>query len=335
MSKILITGASGFIGSFIVEEALSRGYEVWAGVRKTSSLEYLQDARIKFIDLNFGNQEKLATQLADCRKEFGGWDYVVHNLGATKVAKSEDFDRINFRFTRNLVDALQQAGVTPKKFIYMSSLSVCGPFDEMTMKPIQAGYVPQPNTAYGLSKRKAEVFLEGLTDFPYIILRPTGVYGPREKDYFLMIKTIQAGFDFGMGSVPQHLSFIYVKDLARVVFLAIASPVEGRSYFISDGQTYFAPDFRRLVQLYLPKKHVIPVILPLFVVKTVSLLAEKWAKLSGKASTLNSDKYKIMKQRNWICDITPLQQELDFEPRYDLSKGLAESIQWYKQQNWL
>lgn len=335
MSKILITGASGFIGSFIVEEALSRGYEVWAGVRKTSSLEYLQDARINFIDLNFGNQEKLAAQLADCKKEFGGWDYVVHNLGATKVAKSEDFDRINFRFTRNLVDALQQAGITPKKFIYMSSLSVCGPFDEVTMKPIQAGYVPQPNTAYGLSKRKAEVSLEGLTGFPYVILRPTGVYGPREKDYFLMVKTIKAGFDFGMGSVPQRLSFIYVKDLAHVVFLAIESPVEGRSYFISDGQTYFAHDFRRLVQLYLPKKLVIPVILPLFVVKTVSLLAEKWAKLSGKASTLNSDKYKIMKQRNWICDISLLQKELGFKPRYDLSKGLAESIQWYKQQNWL
>ncbi len=335
MSKILITGASGFIGSFIVEEALNRGFEVWAGVRRTSSREYLQDSRIQFIDLNFGDKDKLEQQLTEFKRTFGGWDYVVHNLGATKVSRPEDFDRINFRFTQNLVEALQVAGMVPKKFIYMSSLSVCGPFDEETMEPIQADFVPQPNTVYGLSKRKAELFLASQTGFPYIILRPTGVYGPREKDYFLMIKTIRAGFDFGMGSVPQRLSFIYVKDLARVVFLAIGQPVVGRSYFISDGQCYYASDFRQLVQQYLPKKWVIPVTLPLFIVKVVSLSAERWAKFFGKVSTLNADKYKIMKQRNWICDIKPLQQELHFEPRYDLSKGLEESIQWYKQQNWL
>jgi len=335
MSKILITGASGFIGSFIVEEALSRGFEVWAGIRNTSSREYLQDPRIRFIDLNFGSREKLIGQLHDCRKEFGGWDYVVHNLGATKVARPEDFDRINFSFTQNLVEALRMAGIAPKKFIYMSSLSVCGPFDEVTMKPIQADYDPQPNTVYGLSKRKAEQYLGSLADFPYVILRPTGVYGPREKDYFLMIKTIKSGFDFGMGSVPQLLSFIYVRDLARAVFLAIESPVTGRSYFISDGQTYLAKDFRELVQRYLSKKRVVAVTLPLHIVKVVSLCAQKWATLFGKVSTLNADKYKIMKQRNWICDITPAQKELGFDPEYDLSKGLEESIQWYKQQHWL
>lgn len=335
MSKILITGASGFIGSFIVEEALRRGYEVWAGIRNTSSREYLQDERIKFVDLNFGNKEKLIGQLHDCRKEFGGWDYVVHNMGATKVAKSEDFERINFHFTQNLVEGLRMAGIPPRKFIYMSSLSVCGPFDEVTMTPIQADFIPQPNTAYGLSKRKAEQYLEALNDFPYIILRPTGVYGPREKDYFLMIKTIKAGFDFGMGKIPQLLSFLYVKDLARVVFLAMESTVAGRSYFISDGKTYLAKDFRELVQSYLPKKSVIAVTLPLGVVKVVSLCAQKWAALTGNVSTLNADKYKIMKQRNWICDISPLQMDLGFEPEYDLAKGLDESIQWYKQQHWL
>jgi Nucleoside-diphosphate-sugar epimerases len=335
MSKILITGASGFIGSFIVEEALRRGYEVWAGIRSTSSREYLQDSRIRFIDLNFGNRERLIGQLHDFRKEFGGWDYVVHNMGATKVAKPADFDRINFHFTQNLVEGLRMAGIQPKKFIYMSSLSVCGPFDEVTMQPIQPDYLPQPNTAYGLSKRKAEQYLETLKDFPYVILRPTGVYGPREKDYFLMIKTIKAGFDFGMGHVPQLLSFIYVKDLARVVFLAIESPVTGRSYFISDGKSYLAKDFRELVQRYLPKKRVIAVTLPLHIVKVVSLCAQQWASLFGNVSTLNADKYKIMKQRNWLCDISSLQSELGFVPEYDLSKGLEESIQWYKQQHWL
>ena len=335
MAKVLITGASGFIGSFLVEEALNRGFEVWAGVRKSSSLAYLQDKRIHCIDLNFGDVSALKNQLLAFKQEFGNWDFVIHNLGATKVMRPDDFDRINFQFTRNLVASLIDCGMTPRKFIYMSSLSVCGPFDEVGRSMITEDYDPCPNTIYGISKRKAELYLQNLTDFSFIILRPTGVYGPREKDYFMMLKTIQAGFDFGVGITPQYLSFIYVRDLARVAFLAIEKPVVNRTYFVSDGNSYLGSDFREIAQKYLPKKNVISISLPLILVKVVSLFAENWAKLFGKSSTLNADKYKIMAQRNWICDISPIQKELHFEANYDLTKGLRESIEWYKQNNWL
>ena len=82
--KILVTGASGFIGSFIVEEGLSRGYEVWAGVRGSSSRKYLQDKRINFINLNFEDSDKLREQLSAFAAENGRWDYVVHAAGVTK-----------------------------------------------------------------------------------------------------------------------------------------------------------------------------------------------------------------------------------------------------------
>ena len=85
--KILITGAGGFIGGFIVEEALRRGYETWAAVRKTTNREFLQDSRIHFIELDFTDGNALKAALQQAIAESGGkWHYVVHNLGATKAA---------------------------------------------------------------------------------------------------------------------------------------------------------------------------------------------------------------------------------------------------------
>ena len=114
--KILITGASGFIGSFIVEEALRRGFETWAAVRKSSSREYLQDERIKFIELNLSSKAQLVAQLRD--KDF---DYVVHAAGVTKCLNKQDFRRINTEGTKNLVDALLEVGMPLKRFVFISS----------------------------------------------------------------------------------------------------------------------------------------------------------------------------------------------------------------------
>ena len=91
--KVLVTGASGFIGSFLVEGGLERGMQTWAGVRKTSSRKYLQDPRIRFAELNFGNKELLKEQLAAHKQEHGGWDYIVHCAGVTKCLHKEDFDK--------------------------------------------------------------------------------------------------------------------------------------------------------------------------------------------------------------------------------------------------
>lgn len=333
--KILVTGANGFIGSFIVEEALASGFEVWAAVRKSSDLRYLSDKRINMIELPYHDKEQLSSKIADFRKEFGAWDYVVHNLGATKVMNHSDFDKINFLFTQQLVDALIAADAKPEKFIFMSSLSVCGPFGEHSHDPIPDDFVPDPNTAYGKSKLKAEEYLKSLNGFPYMILRPTGVYGPRDKDYYLMIKTIRSGFDPSVGFRPQYLTFIYVKDLARAVMLAATSRIVGESYCLSDGKLYLASDFRTIVQKNLGLKRVLSVRLPLIFVKVVSLFSQIWGNIFRKPATLNGDKYKIMKQRNWNCSIDKAQKDLGYMPEYDLSRGLEENIRWYKEQNYL
>lgn len=335
MKKVIITGASGFIGSFLVEKALSLGWQVWAGIRKSSSREYLQDSRIEFVDLEFSNVNRLTGQLSDFVEKYGGIDYIIHNAGVTKCLNSDDFDKINFKYTANLIEAINTANISLGKFVLMSSLSAYGIGDEVNYTPIKTADIPNPNTAYGESKIKAERFLEEKAAFSYIIMRPTGVYGPREKDYFLMLKTVKSGLDVGAGFKSQHLTFIYVKDLVDAVYLALESSVRNKGYFVADGDVYTDKEYTALVKKVLEKKYVLSLKVPLSVLKVISVISEEISKFTKKTSTLNRDKYKIMKQRNWECDITPLVQDLGFSPKYNLERGLRESVEWYKKNHWL
>ena len=335
MKSILITGAGGFIGGFLVEEALRRGYDTWAAVRSTTSREYLKDERIHFIELDYTDQDRLEETLRDHMGEWGRWDYVVHNLGVTKSTNYLDFEQVNYGYLKALSDAMQVTNMTPDVFLLMSSLSVMGPGDEQTYQPFKSSDVPLPNTYYGVSKLKAETYLQSLEGFPFTIFRCTGVYGPRERDYYLMIKSIKRGFDFSVGFKKQMLTFIYVKDLAVAVMDALDKGPLHRAYFISEDQGYTQQEFRKIVCEELGKKFVIPVTCPLWVVKRVCPIAEWIGKVTLKASTLNRDKYKILKQRNWLCDTSDARRDFGFNPQYSLREGIREAIAWYRQAGWL
>lgn len=334
--KILITGASGFIGGFLVEEALRRGYDTWAGVRAGSSRARLQDERIHFIDLPYEQPEALAAVLGGFAREQGSWDYIIHNAGLTKTLDKRNFFRVNADNTRRFIEALQAAGCSPRKFLLMSSLSSYGAGDEKEFRPIRLDDPQQPDTAYGKSKLEAEKCVRSQTYFPYVILHPTGVYGPGEKDYFLEIQSVQSGLDLAVGRTPQRITFIYVKDLATVAFLALEKEeIRNRHYFVADGDVYTDEAYARLIQEVLGKKRVWHARIPMGMVKVACLCSEAVGRLLKKSMTLNTDKYKILKQRNWICDIEPLRNELGFIPAYPLRRGLEESIEWYRKEGWL
>ena len=335
MESILITGASGFIGSFIVEEALKRKFGVWAGIRSSSSREYLRNRKIHILELDFAHPNELRAQLSGHKGTYNKFDYIIHCAGVTKCTDKREFDRVNYLQTKYFVDTLRELNMIPKQFIYISTLSVFGPVQEKTYQPITEEDSPLPNTAYGLSKLKAELYLQSIPGFPYVIYRPTGVYGPREKDYYLMAKSIKQHTDFAVGFRRQDLTFIYVKDIVQAVFLGIEKQVCRRAYFLADGQVYRSRAFSDLIRKELGNPFVIRVICPLIVLKVVSLLAESWAKWNKIPSTLNSDKYNIMKQRNWKCDITPAVKELGFAPQYNLEQGVKETVAWYKNEGWL
>ena len=325
--KVLITGAGGFIGRFLVEEALRRGYEVWAGVRASSSLDHLSKEKIRLIDLNYHDLEALSMQIATHVQQHGVWDYVVHNAGLTKTIRPSDFFLVNAEYTHRLLTALSQSGCRPNKILLMSSLSTYGAGNKKTLAPIRLEDPQKPDTIYGKSKLCAEQYLRKQDLIPYVILRPTGVYGPGDKDYRMEIESIRSGFDFTAGMKPQYITFIYVKDLAEVVFLSLENEViRNREYFVADGDVYTDTQFANLIQDILRKKRVFRARIPMWLVYIACFCSEWMGRFSGKPKTLNTDKYKILKHRNWICDTEPLRNELGFSPAYNLRKGLEETI---------
>lgn len=324
--KVLIVGAGGFIGGFIARESLSRGYETWCAVRESTSRRYLTDPALNFITLDYDDTDKLRTAL-----EGKKWDYIVYNLGATKCVNFSDFNHINFTYLRNFCEALIANDQVPERFLYISSLSAIGPGDEKTYAPLNGSMIPNPNTRYGVSKIKAETFLQTLpATFPWIILRPTGVYGPHEQDYLMMIKSIDSHFDFGVGFRRQMLTFIYVEDLARAIFDAREKAPVHHKYIISEPRAYSQAEFRRIVAKELGRSLVIPIRLPLWALKIACVVSEKYGAAKLQAVTLNTDKYKIMAQRNWNCDITDAERDFGFRPQINLEEGIRRTVRAYR-----
>ena len=330
-AKILITGASGFIGSFIVEEALNRGFDVWAAVRKSSSRQFLTDERIHFIELDLSSEERLKEQMKGL-----GFDYVVHAAGVTKCLHKEDFRSINTEGTQHLVNALMALQIPLKRFVYISSLSIMGAIrEQQPYTEILESDTPHPNTAYGKSKLEAEQWLDKQIGLPYVILRPTGVYGPRERDYFMIAKSIKAHTDFAVGFKQQDITFVYVTDVVQAVFLAMEKGMTGRRYFLSDGEVYQSSTFSDLIHEELGRPWWIRIKAPIWLLRIITFCGEYAGHLTGKVTALNNDKYNIMRQRNWRCDIRPARQELGFEPQVKLPEGVRRSVKWYQDNNWL
>ncbi len=330
MKKVLITGSSGFIGSFLVEQSIDSGYNTFAGVRKSSSLKYLKKTATNFFIADLSDKKKIKKALF----ESGKFDYIIHNAGITKACDKSLFDKVNLDNTRNLIEALIETDKIPEKFIFISSLAAYGP-NQDDLEPIKLTDKPDPKSLYGDSKLKAEEYIMSISDFPYLIFRPTGVYGPREKDYFVMYKSIKSGLETYIGSREQYLSFVYVKDLVNLLINSLKSDIDRKEYFVSDLKYYTAVEFNEIVKNKLGKK-TISIVFPKFFVKTIAFIGEKISCiLFNKIPTLNSEKYNDISHKNWFCDSSDLVRDFDFNPKYDLEKGIDETIEWNKKQGLL
>ena len=150
-----------------------------------------------------------------------------------------------------------------------------------------------------------------------------------------MAKSIKGHTDFSVGYRPQDLTFIYVADMVQAVMLALTNGQTGHKYFLSDGHVYSSRTFSDLIHDELGRPWLLRIKAPLWVLRVVTTVGEYYGRLTGKVSALNADKYHIMRQRNWRCDIGAAQRELGYTPRYGLAAGVKLSIKWYKDNGWL
>ncbi len=328
--KVLITGASGFIGYHLVEEALRQNLEVFAAIRPSSPTAHLRSLRVHFTTLPYLSGPTLEKIL-----EAGQYHYIIHAAGLTKAKTQEGYNAVNATFTRNLGEAAVRADIPLKRFVFMSSLAALGPVPEEATRPISPLHQPHPVTAYGKSKLLAEEYLRNLPGLPLVTLRPTAVYGPLERDLYLLIRTVARGLEPYIGRQAQKLSFIYVKDLAEITLRALHIPGRNQlSYNLSDGNSYDKYAFAEVTKKLLHKK-TLRLHLPVAAVRALARLLEEAYRFSDKTPALNREKLTELSAANWICSIREPQQDLGFAPRYNLETGLAETLNWYKANKWL
>jgi len=325
--RVLITGASGFAGFHIIEEALNNNLEVYAAVRKTSQTDHLKNLGINFVILDYRDLTALKQQLADIKP-----DYIIHAAGVTAAKSQAAYNYINATHTFNLASAAVQAGINLKKFVLISSLAALGPLKTL-VGTISETTKPKPVTAYGRSKLLAEEQLKTIDGLSYTILRPTAIYGPRDTGIFIFFKQLTRGLEPYMGKAEQKLTFIYVKDVAKA---AIKSLYDGNNtdYNLSDGNFYSKYELANLAKEALSLK-TFKFHLPVIFVKTIAFVSEKVSSLSNKAAIINMEKLNELMAVNWSVDTEKAKSQLGFYPAYNLQTGLIETLKWYRANDWL
>ncbi|MEO0104300.1 MAG: NAD(P)-dependent oxidoreductase [candidate division WOR-3 bacterium] len=307
--KVFITGATGFIGSHICESLVKEGYEVSVIVRKTSNLSFIKDLNIKIYYGDLLDKESLKEPIKEV-------NYVIHCAGQI-LGKKEDYYQVNYLGTKNLIDNILELKPPLKLFIHLSTIAACGPGEN-----IKEDKELCPLSDYGKTKLLSEnLLLEYANKIPLIILRLSAIYGPRDKEtlkYFKILKK-KIGLVFG-GS----FSLCYVKDLTHLITSILKNNKEiksGEIFNIADGNCY---NFKDIVDAYekITNDKVLKIYLPNFLVFLIGYLWQR-------------DKIKDLTAKCYLVDIEKAKNILGFNPKYSLIEGLKETLDWYKNNNWL
>ena len=322
--KVLITGSNGFLGSYIVEKAVEANYLVYAGVRKTSNLQYLKDPRINFLYYSFDDEDKLREQLRTYK-----FDYIILNAGITNALDRETYFKINSGYTRKMCKFLIEEDAIPEKLILISSLASHGPAEFQMKQILDSDAQPHPMTWYGESKLQAEQFVQSFSKIPHLIFRPTAVYGPRDADMVNLYQAIQRGLEAKIGFGEQEQSFVYVEDLANLIVDSLGARALNKSYFVSDGSVHNASDVNALIKELLNAR-TLKLTIPIPLMKVVAAISEGVGRLKGEVPIINRNKVKEYFARSFAVDIADLKKDFNFAPKYDLRAGMEETINWCK-----
>ncbi len=237
MKKIFVTGGTGFIGSHLVEALLRQGHSVSCLARDPANLRWLSGAMIDVKAGDCTRPDTLAHAVAQA-------SVVIHAAGLTKAKRPADYYAVNHIGTRNLLEACARYNPGIEKFIVVSSQAAAGPSPDGN--PVMDSDTPHPVSDYGRSKLLAEQEALVYKDrFPVVILRPSVVYGPRDRDMFELFRWAARGLTLEITGKERFLNFCYVDDLVQALCLAVEKPApSGSVYFAAESRPYSWTEFR-------------------------------------------------------------------------------------------
>lgn len=327
--RVLVTGGSGFLGSYVCEQLAAEGHVVRALVRPASDRKVLSNLpRVEFAPGAIEDPASLARAVL-------GVDAIIHAAGLVKARRPEDFFATNAQGTENLLRAAEEGAKGLRRFVYVSSLAAVGPSADGT--PVADDAEPRPVTHYGRSKLAGERAVIAAKDrLKVTVIRPPLIYGPRDRETLAFFSSVKNGVLPLIGDGSNTLSVIYGKDCAAACVKAISADApSGRTYFVDDGAVYVWKDALHEVERALGRKAFLRVGLPLGVIRAAAAASQLYGKLTNTAQMLTLDKVNELRQRHWVCSGEGARAELGWEPTTRWSAGVRETASWYRQAGWL
>ncbi len=323
----VVTGASGFVGSHLVDLLLEKNYIVRCIIRKTSSLKWLEGKDVELHICELTDKEGL-------RKVFEGADYIYHVAGVVKSKKPEGYFAGNVEITRALLDVGVEFKENIKRFLIVSSQTSSGP--SKPNNPINEDSPCNPITTYGRSKLAQEELAKKYMDkLPITICKVAAIYGERDTEIFIFFQTFSKRLLTKIGLHDKEVSLVHVSDVVRGLFLAATSEKAiGQSYFITSEKYYTWKEVGDATSKVMNKKPLV-VKVPHLVVYLIAAIAQFFSLFSSKAATLNIEKAKDITQPAWISDYKKAFNDFGFKQEISLEEGIGRTVNWYKKMKWL
>jgi nucleoside-diphosphate-sugar epimerase len=321
--KALVTGATGFVGSHLVEALLRAGTEVTALARSPAKAALLREQGVRVVSGDLHDQGNLERSAAN-------QDVVYHVAGVVAARSEAEFLSANETGTQNVLAAAARAG--KPRFVLVSSLAAGGPASRG--RHLNGSESPRPVTGYGRSTLAAEAAVKS-SGLPWSIVRPAIVYGPRDREVLKLFRIGRLGVAPVFGDGTQELSAVHAVDLASALIAVANSPTTtGRIYNACHPDVFTSAEFCRAIGAAMGRP-VGTLRIPAVLGRALLSLTETSARLTGHTTILTSDKANEFFQPAWTGDPTPLMNDSGWRARYDLRSGLAETYQWYRKAGWL
>jgi dihydroflavonol-4-reductase len=322
--KVLVTGATGFIGSRLVGELTADGNEVTCLVRKTSNLRWIGNEGVTLLS---GDVTDPASLAGLSRIPF---DYVYHVAGRVRGRTKDDFFRTNVEGTTHLLDAIASGPRRPKRIVLISSLAAAGPCEGD--RPVCEADPVNPVGFYGQSKCAMEERARGYGDrLPITIVRPPSVYGPRDEMTLVVFKMVARRLVPMVGGFDKPLSFVFVDDLVRGMReAALADETVGGTYFLTDGAVYAYRDVISLIERCLERR-ALKITVPRLLARGAAAVSEN---LFGD-DVFTKDRVDLFSCPGWVCSGDAASRDFGFSTRISLADGIERTVRWYRETGWI